>query len=90
MSAHRHPNWLKEARRAEGGGVADDDKVRSKRLDEAMQENMDVAPRVGARRYQDEIANHSDYQDTIDRANASGADPADVQDILQGAMHKGD
>lgn len=38
MSANRHPNWLKEARRAEGGGVDDDDKMRSQHLNEMQNE----------------------------------------------------
>ena len=41
----------------------------------------------------DQAMKHSsNYEDMINRANESGADPADVQDVLQGAMdrNKGD
>ena len=91
MSANRHPNWLKEARRAEGGGVAKDDEQRSNHLDEMMKHESQGS-QVGNGVLDQAMKHSSNYEDMINRANESGADPADVQDVLQGAMdrNKGD
>lgn len=89
MSANHHPNWLKEARRAEGGGVADDDKQRSQHL-RGMADQVDDQDALKKQMMNQVHKSSSHYEDMINRANESGADPADVQDILQGAMHKGD
>jgi hypothetical protein len=91
MSAHRHPKWLEEARRAEGGGVSEDDKQMSQHFSQqnAAQQGMGSNAMSNAlKEYNTPMPKH--YGDAINRANESGADPADVQDVMQGAMHRAD
>jgi hypothetical protein len=87
MASHHHPKWLEEARRAEGGGVSEDDKVQSQHL-KGMADQVDDQEALKTQMMNQVHKRSSHYEDMINRANESGADPADVQDVLQGAMRR--